>query len=765
MDKKVSVFRMNLVSRFIVFIGISLLVVISAWAYFIIKYQNGKVMDHIISDTDRLTETIRLGTHYAMTLNSRDDINQIIRNIGQQKGIEQIHIYNKAGEIKFSNIRDQVNTRTNIKAEACNICHETDPPSSCIDLAQRTRIIQSPQGYRLLGIITPIFNEVGCSTEACHFHPEDKKILGALDVVVSLEKRDKEIRDAKKAIIGLAGVAFIVLSYIIFIFVHRFINVPIKKLIAGTALISEGDYESKVDIRRDDEMGLLAQAINTMGDQIKIQRTELNEQRDEYRTLFDYAPCMISVQDRDYRLLRCNRQFIKNFDPKPGTFCYQAYKGLDHKCDDCPMERAFKDGKSHYGEESGIGRDGIVHHWILITSPLKNSEGEVVSALEMSIDITARKQLEKRLEASEKKYQSIFNSIPNPVFVLDQETLSLVDCNPSVQAVYGFSKNEILQKSFKDFFLDEEKEKMASLIKSSPVLNQVRQQRKDGQTLHVDIWISPLEYEHKQVWLVITSDITKRLETERELIQAGKMATLGEMSTGIAHELNQPLSVIKTASDFILKKINQSSAIEDSILHTLLSKINSNVDRASKIIEHMRHFARKTDINFENIHVNDILKRAYDIFSQQLKVRGIEVVWHLSGNLPPITADPSRIEQVFINLLVNARDAIEEKSHKTGSKIENEKIFIETLPENEQVIVKIKDTGIGIPENLREKIFEPFFTTKEVGKGTGLGLSISYGIIKECKGHIEVSPEQGSGGTTFNIRFPFAKDGNRRDLT
>jgi len=141
------------------------------------------------------------------------------------------------------------------------------------------------------------------------------------------------------------------------------------------------------------------------------------------------------------------------------------------------------------------------------------------------------------------------------------------------------------------------------------------------------------------------------------------------------------------------------------------------------------------------------------------------VVWHLSGNLPPITADPSRIEQVFINLLVNARDAIEEKSHKTGSKIENEKIFIETLPENEQVIVKIKDTGIGIPENLREKIFEPFFTTKEVGKGTGLGLSISYGIIKECKGHIEVSPEQGSGGTTFNIRFPFAKDGNRRDLT
>jgi len=762
MGKKYTLFRLNIVSKFIVFIGISLLFVISTWAYFIIRYQNEKLMDHIISDTDRLTETIRLGTHYAMTLNSRDDINQIIRNIGQQEGLEQINIYNKEGEIKFSNIKDQVNSRTNIKAEACNICHETDPPLSRLDLSKRTRIIHSPEGYRLLGIISPIFNEAGCSTEACHFHPKDKIILGALDVVVSLKKRDEEIQGAKKAIIGLAGIAFVVLSYIIFIFVHRFINAPIKKLIEGTALISEGDYESKVDIRQDDEMGLLARAINTMGDQIKIQRAELNEQRDEYRTLFDDAPCMISVQDLSYRLLRCNRQFIKNFDPKPGTFCYQAYKGLDHKCDHCPMEKAFQDGKSHYGEESGIGRDGVLHHWILIASPLKNSKGEVVSALEMSIDITARKQLEKRLATSEKKYQSIFNSIPNPVFVLDQETLDLVDCNPSVEAVYGYNKNEILKKSFKDFFPDEEKEKMAARIKSSSVLNQVRQTRKNGQPLYADIWISPLEYEHKQVWLVITSDITKRLETERELMQAGKMATLGEMSTGIAHELNQPLSVIKTASDFILKKINQASAIEDSILHTLLSKINSNVDRASKIIEHMRHFARKSDINFENIHVNDILKRAYDIFSQQLKVRGIEVVWHLADDLPTIIGDPSRIEQVFINLLVNARDAVEEKSQKTGSKIDHEKIFIETLSEKNQVTVKIKDTGIGIPEAIREKIFEPFFTTKEVGKGTGLGLSISYGIIKECKGHIEVSSEQ--EGTTFTIRFPFAKNEPDRDF-
>ncbi len=120
--------------------------------------------------------------------------------------------------------------------------------------------------------------------------------------------------------------------------------------------------------------------------------------------------------------------------------------------------------------------------------------------------------------------------------------------------------------------------------------------------------LNSAEYEDKKVLLVTTSDITKRFETERELIQAGKMATLGEMSTGIAHELNQPLSVIKTASDFILKKTDQKATIEDSLFHKLLSKINNNVDRASKIIEHMRQFARKSDLNIED-HASTALSR------------------------------------------------------------------------------------------------------------------------------------------------------------
>ena len=136
-------------------VGLTLLVTISTWAYFNIEYQKEKLMQNVVAATDRLTNTIRLGTHYAMMLNSRDDINQITMNIGRQREIENIRIYNKEGQIKFSNQADEVDQATNIKAEACDICHRTEPPLTTLNLNERTRIFSSPRGHRLLGIISP----------------------------------------------------------------------------------------------------------------------------------------------------------------------------------------------------------------------------------------------------------------------------------------------------------------------------------------------------------------------------------------------------------------------------------------------------------------------------------------------------------------------------------------------------------------------------------------------------------------------------------
>ena len=491
-------------------------------------------------------------------------------------------------------------------------------------------------------------------------------------------------------------------------------------------------------------------------------KDKLNEYRDVYQDLFDHVPCFITVQDKNYKLLRYNREFYDTFDPKPGDYCYQAYKGRNEKCTICPVEKTFEDGESHSSEESGPDKHGTLMHWVVKTAPIKNSRGDIVAVMEMCLDITHKKRLEEKLEISERRYHAIFNNIPNPLFVLDAETLEILDCNGSVTSVYGYSRRDVIKKSFLMFFKAEESGNYFRLLKSSAFINQAKHLTKDGRELFVNIRISPSEHLDRKTYLVTTSDITERLEIEQQLIQSSKMATLGEMATGVAHELNQPLSVINSASNFFIRKINKREEIDSETLHKLSKKIAGNIERATKIINHMREFGRKSDMTLEKVHINDILRRAYDVLGQQLRIRGIKVEWSLKENLPMIKVDSGRLEQVFINLLLNARDAIEEKLEMSEDDKVGEEITLKTACYGDEVIAEVCDTGLGIPATIKDKIFEPFFTTKKVGKGTGLGLSISYGIIKEFGGSIQMVSKK-DVGTCFVIGLPVWNEENGGD--
>jgi len=282
---------------------------------------------------------------------------------------------------------------------------------------------------------------------------------------------------------------------------------------------------------------------------------------------------------------------------------------------------------------------------------------------------------------------------------------------------------------------------------------------KDGTRSYWIVKTSPIKDENGNLIaaMEMSIDITEQIETEHQLIQASKLATLGEMASGVAHELNQPLSVIKTASSFLVKKINARQAIDDERQLTLLTKIDSNVDRASKIINHLRMFARKSDDGRDDVNINILLENVFEIVNQQLKVRNIELEKKYDDNLPLIAGDPIRLEQVFINLLLNARDALEEKWGDRECLPGDKKISVKTVSKPGQVMIQIHDNGIGIPLMQQDKIFEPFFTTKEVGRGTGLGLSISYGIIKDCGGDVRVHSTVDEG-TVFTLKFPVRRN-------
>lgn len=364
-----------------------------------------------------------------------------------------------------------------------------------------------------------------------------------------------------------------------------------------------------------------------------------------------------------------------------------------------------------------------------------------------------------RSMTSEDKYRLLFDYDPNPIFVVDLESAKILDANKSASVTYQYNHEELLEMSFLELFDADSADRLwehlhDSSKEESAFIPKLSARRKDGENFYINFHsrtgtFQKLENEASDLFYVIrTVDITERLEQEVHLIQAGKMATLGEMATGVAHELNQPLNVIRVGADFFAKMIKRKQKISDEQLLKVSRNIGEQVDRATSIINHLREFGRKSGLEVYPVDLNDPIRDIFTIIGQQLRLRNIEVRLRLDEPLGKILADKNRLEQIFLNLVTNARDAMEAKGPEAIKKL-----TITTYQERSKVVALVADTGEGMSKETREKIFEPFFTTKEVGKGTGLGLSITYGLVKDFGGDIEVKLSSDIG-TIFRVSFP-----------
>ncbi len=255
-------------------------------------------------------------------------------------------------------------------------------------------------------------------------------------------------------------------------------------------------------------------------------------------------------------------------------------------------------------------------------------------------------------------------------------------------------------------------------------------------------------------------------QTQVQLFQTSKLATLGEMSAGLAHEMNQPLGGIALiAKNF--RKLMEREKLSKEELESGLDDIEASVKRMSKVIQHIRTFARQDTLKFVEVDVNETIDSAIGLLGEQLRLHEIEVALELGSALPKISGEPYQLEQVWVNLVSNARDAMDEKgAHLTDGRSQTKdyrkRLTISTIynPDSKGVEISFTDNGIGMSGEKREKVFEPFFTTKEVGKATGLGLSISYGIVESHKGKIELESEEREG-TKVSVILPTANSGDR----
>jgi len=246
--------------------------------------------------------------------------------------------------------------------------------------------------------------------------------------------------------------------------------------------------------------------------------------------------------------------------------------------------------------------------------------------------------------------------------------------------------------------------------------------------------------------LIIFDDVTDRAELEQRLVQADKLSSIGLLAAGVAHEVNTPLAVISTYAQMLAKQV-----AEDSQKSAILEKIAKQTFRASEIVNSLLNFSRTSSLSFGAVSVNKVIQETLSMLEHQLEKAGIQIHPDLDPELPPVNGNAGKLQQVFLNLFLNARDAM-----GSGGTLE-----VRTWADGLGARIEVTDTGHGIaPENLH-RVYDPFFTTKAARKGTGLGLSVTYGIIQEHGGSIEVSNRRG-GGACFRVELPLAVSGSAR---
>ncbi len=378
--------------------------------------------------------------------------------------------------------------------------------------------------------------------------------------------------------------------------------------------------------------------------------------------------------------------------------------------------------------------------------------GDRTIMLSVIRDITERKKTEEALRESEERYRALLElgeRIGEAVVMLQDDARGTgmhVYASDNWSRITGYSKEELLNMSMADLIHPDDRkeavERHERRIRGEvlPGLYEVTIIRKDGTEVPVEVTYAYSNYKEKPANVGYIRDISERKKMEEQLIVTDRLASIGELASGVAHELNNPLTSILGFSELLLQKDVPEDIRED------LKIINREAQRTAQVVRNLLTFARKHETTKKPVDINKAIKSVLDLRAYEQKVHNIKVVTNFDPDLPEITADLFRLQQVFINIIINA-EYFMVQAHGRGT------LTITTEREGDIIRTSFADDGPGIKKEHLRHLFNPFFTTKEVGKGTGLGLSICHGIITEHGGRIYAESEPDKGAT-FIVELP-----------
>lgn len=461
---------------------------------------------------------------------------------------------------------------------------------------------------------------------------------------------------------------------------------------------------------------------------------------DNYQAYFDSMPCFVTVQDRNFKIINANKRFVDNFGDHEGRYCYQIYKRRPEKCEDCPVERTFRDGAQHRSEEKVCTLDGRDVSVLVYTTPIRGDNGEIEAVMEMSTDITEIVDLQRQLRDSQERYRLLFEEVPCFISMQDRD-LRIIEANRLHREAFGtfygckcyevYKQRQtacdpcIVRQTFDDGQIHLHEEVVTS---------------RKGRRINVMVTTAPVYNSAGVIESVIemSTDITqiRQLQT--------KLASVGMIISSISHDLKGLLN----GMDGGIYLVNTGLEKDDrKRLDTGWEMVLRNVNRIRSTVLDILYYAKDREPDWTKMNVAGIIQEVCELMKTKAADHQIEFSWDVNESDGDFEADPKAIRSMLINIIDNAFDAC-----RVDKKKEHHIVTLKVEPEEESVKFNISDNGIGMDREARDKSFTLFFSSKGSG-GTGLGLFIANKIAHAHGGSIKIESEP-SVGTEFAIVLP-----------
>lgn len=559
---------------------------------------------------------------------------------------------------------------------------------------------------------------------------------------------------------------------------HFLLTRRTARLVGAAENFAAGNLGSRANLKGEDELGRLSRAFDTMALKVAETQTRLRSdiaqrarvQREleiseaSYRAIFDAAEDAIFVHDVetgaivDVNLKACEtfgytREEFRNLEVGTLGTGQRPYTQQD------AIELI---GRASAGEDlliewHGRSKGGDLRWYEVYVKRVTIGGKDRVLAL--ARDITGRKSAEAALRASEEQYHAMFNASIDGL-ALWNEAGEIVDVNPALWRMYGYTDEEFSAMRPGAFAGPTfHRDLLADVAKGASRHAEATEVRKDGSALTIEVHAIPMHYQGKPHVLTIARDITGKKRSEEELArqreslyQREKLAALGSLLAGVAHELNNPLSVVVARA--VLLEEQGDRATQAAAL-----KIRTAAERCARIVRTFLAMARQQQPARGPVAINDVVTAALDIAAYAIRTSGIDIALDLGRDLPLVQADADQLHQVLLNLIINAQQSLADvpppRRIAIASRYDRAR---------DTILLTVADNGPGIPAHLRARVFEPYFTTKPIGMGTGVGLAVSLGIVEAHGGTLTIETPAG-GGAAFVIALPvgIVAVGGRRD--